>query len=201
VLAIVPACSQYIWEKLLRLYNLEGLPYNSQARADLLHRLILLPKYIFSNFWEYGTLASRHIIKLVVENPILAEADPVEVQCEYWFVLGMLGVFSFFVFMPRYVGKEQREGLYVCYISNLGISFLSSLAATIPPLMRYHTIFLSIGRTNNAYPVLILAQSIGIYHIMKICCEKLEIGNRTEMVVVAVAVFIYILSFVKMLFL
>jgi len=200
VFAVIPICSLYLWEMLLRFYHLEGLSHNVQIRADLLDKLLLLPGYIYTNFLACGALASRIIIKLVVENPVLAVRDPVEPQIEYWFLLGMLGVFSFFVFLPRYVGKEHREGLYVCYISNLSLSFMTSLAAAVPPLMEYHYVFISEARTNNAYPVMILAQSIGIYHITKVCCDKLKIGKR-ETLVVTVAVCIYLLSFVKVLFL
>lgn len=200
VFAVVPICSQHLWEMLLRFYHLEGLPHNVQVRADLLDKLILLPHHIYTNFLECGAIASRIIIKLVVENPILAVDDPIETQIEYWFLLGMLGVFSFFVLLPKYVSQEHRKGLYACYISNLGLSFVISLAAAIPPLMRYHYIFISEARTNNAYPVLILAQSIGIYHITKVCCDKLRIGKK-ETIVVAIAVCIYMLSFVRMLFL
>ncbi len=200
VFAVVPICSQHLWEMLLRFYHLQGLPNNTQIRANLLDKLLLLPGYIYTNFLECGAIASRIIIKLVVENPILAVDDPIEIQIEYWFLLGMLGVFSFFVLLPKYVSKEHREGLYVCYIANFGLSFVTSLAAAIPPLMKYHSIFLSEARTNNAYPVLILAQSIGIYHITKVCCDKLKIG-KSETIVVGIAVCIYMLSFVRMLFL
>lgn len=198
--AAVPICSQYLWEAILQLYNLQGSPLNTQVRAALLDKLLLLPGFIYTNFLEWEAIASRIIVKLVVENPILAVKDPIETQIEYWFLLGMLGVFSFFVLLPKYVSKEHRKGLYACYISNLGLSFVTSLAATIPPLMRYHYIFISEARTNNAYPVLILAQSIGIYHITKVCCDKLKIGKEGT-IVVGIAVCIYMLSFVKMLFL
>ncbi len=200
VFAVVPICSQHLWEMLLRFYHLQGLPKNTQIRAALFDKLLLLPSFIYTNFLECGAIASRIIVKLVVENPILAVDDPIETQIEYWFLLGMLGVFSFFVLLPKYVSKEHRQGLYACYISNLGLSFVTSLAAAIPPLMRYHYIFISEARTNYAYPVLILAQSIGIYHITKVCCDKLKIGKEGT-VVVGIAVCIYMLSFVKMLFL
>jgi len=176
------------------------LPKNTQIRAALFDKLLLLPSFIYTNFLECGAIASRIIVKLVVENPILAVKDPIETQIEYWFLLGMLGVFSFFVFLPRYVSKEHRKGLYACYISNFSLSFVTSLAAAIPPLMKYHYIFISEARTNNAYPILILAQSIGIYHITKFCCDKFKIGKK-ETIVVTIAVCIYMLSFVKMLFL
>jgi len=212
VLGLVPVLSQYLWEVLLRFYDLQGMPDNLQARANLLNRLVLLPKYIYSNFWQCGALASRNIIRIVVENPVLPARDLLEgsapplaltgeTSIEYWSLLGLLGVFSFFVFLPKYMSKENREGLYACYISNLGIAFISSLAAAVPPLMKYHWMFLAPSRTNNAYPILILAQSIGIYHITKFCCDKLKIGTKTEFIVVTVAVCIYILSFAKLLFL
>jgi hypothetical protein len=210
--AVVPVLSQYLWEALLRFYDLQGTPDNIEARANLLERLFSLPRYIYTNFWEFGALASRNIIRLVVENPVLPAKDLIDAsahptaltgECtiEYWSVLGLVGVFSFFVLLPRYLGKEHKEGIYACYISNFGIGLLSSLAAAIAPLMKYHWIFLAPSRTNNAYPVLILAQSIGIYHVTKFCCDKLKIATRTQAVVVAVAVVIYMLSFVKLLFL
>ena len=210
-LGVVPIFSQYLWEVLLRFYDLQGMPDNLQARANLLNRLVLLPKYIYSNFWQCGALASRNIIRIVVENPVLPAKELLHPSAhptaftgggtiEYWSVLGLLGVFSLFVLLPKYVSKEHKEGLYACYISNLSIALLSSLAAAIPPLMKYHWIFLTPSRTNNAYAVLILAQSIGIYHITKVCCDKLKIGKEGT-VVVGIAVCIYMLSFVKMLFL
>jgi len=211
VYAVVPICSQYLWEVLLRFYNLQGMPDNIQARANLWNKLLLFPKYVYSNFWECGALVSRNIIRLVVENPVLPVKDLLDPSAhptaftgegtiEYWSLLGLLGVFSLFVLLPKYVSKEHQKGLYACYISNLGVSLLGSLVAAVPPLMKYHWIFLTPGRTNNAYPVLVLAQSIGIYHITKFCCDKFKIGKR-ESLVVTVAVCIYLLSFVKMLFL
>jgi hypothetical protein len=211
-LGAVPIFSQYLWEALLRFYNLQGMPDNLQARAELLDRVLLLPKYLYSNFGEFAALASRNIIRIVVENPVFAakellppSAPPTaftgEATIEYWPLLGLLGVISFFVFLHKYVRKENREGLYACYISNLSIAFISSLAAAVPPLMKYHWIFLAPSRTNNAYPVLILAQSIAIYHITKFCCDKLKIGAKTDVIVVIIAVCIYILSFVELLFL
>jgi len=212
VLGVVPILAQYLWEALLRSYNLQGMPDNIQVRAELFSRLLLLPKYIYSNFWHCGALISRNIIRLVVENPVLPAKDLLEGSAptlaltgessiEYWSLLGLLGVFSFFVFVPRYVSKEHQKGLYACYIANLSIAFISSLAAAIPPLMKYHWIFLAPSRTSNAYLVLVLAQSIGIYHITKFCCHKLRIGGKTEFIVVTIAVCIYMLSFVKLLFL
>jgi hypothetical protein len=106
-----------------------------------------------------------------------------------------------FVLLPKYVSREHKEGLYACYISNLSIGLLSSLAAGIAPLMKYHWIFLAPSRTNNAYPVLILAQSVGIYHIARFCCDRFKVAARTQTVVVVIAVVIYMLSFVKLLFL
>lgn len=211
-LGAVPIFSQYLWEALLRFYNLQGMPDNLQARAELLDRVLLLPKYLCSNLGEFAALVGRNIIRIVVENPVFAAkkllppsapatAFTGEATIEYWPLLGLLGVFSFFVFLHKYVRKENRKGLYACYISNLSISLLSSLAAAIPPLMKYHWMFLAPSRTNNAYPVLILAQSIGIYHITKFCCDKFKIGAKTEIIVVAIAVCIYILSFVELLFL
>lgn len=211
-LAVVPLCSQYLWEVLLRFYDLQGMPDNIEARANLLDRLFLLPRYIYTNFWEFGAFVSRNIIRLVVENPVLpvkdlidASAHPTAVtgECtiEYWSVLGLVGVFSLFVLLPRYLSKEHKEGVYACYVSNLSIGLLSSLAAAITPLMKYHWIFMAPSRTNNAYPVLILAQSIGIYHITKFCCDKFGIEKRVQIIVVIVAACIYLLSFVKLLFL
>ncbi|UCF42774.1 MAG: hypothetical protein JSV99_09310 [Planctomycetota bacterium] len=211
-LAVVPLCSQYLWEVLLRFYDLQGMPDNIEARANLLEKLFLLPRYIYTNFWEFGALVSRNIIRLVVENPVLPAKDLIDAsahptaftgECtiEYWSVLGLAGVFSLFVLLPRYLSKEHKEGIYACYISNLSIGLLSSLAAAIAPLMKYHWIFLAPSRTNNAYPVLILAQSVGIYHITKFCCDKFKIATRTQAVVVVVAVVIYMLSFVRLLFL
>jgi hypothetical protein len=210
--AVVPICSQYLWEALLRLYDLQGMADNTEARANLLDRLLLLPKYLYSNLWECGALVSRNIIRLVVENPVLPVKDLLdpsthptqftgEGTIEYWAVLGLFGVFSLFVLLPRYVSKEHKEGLYACYISNLSIGLLSSLAAAIPPIMKYQYVFLTPARTNNAYPVLILAQSIGIYHIARFSCDRLKIGKKNESVVVGIAVCIYLLSFVKLLFL
>ncbi|MHC4104715.1 MAG: hypothetical protein ACYSR9_07245, partial [Planctomycetota bacterium] len=210
--AVVPVCSQYLWEVLLRFYNLQGMVDNTQARANLCGKLLSLPKYMYSNFREFGALVSRNIIRLVVENPVLPAKDVLdktaaptaftgEGTIEYWAVLGLLGVFSFFVLLSKYVSKEHKEGLYACYISNLGIALMSSLAAAIPPLMKYHWIFLTPGRTNNAYPVLVLAQSIGIYHITKLCCDKFKVATRTQTVVIVIAAIIYVLSFVKLLFL
>ena len=210
--AIVPVFSQYLWEALLRFYDLQGMPDNVEARANLLERLFSLPRYIYTNFWEFGALVSRNIIRLVVENPVLPAKDLIDAsahptastgECtiEYWSVLGLVGVFSLFVLLPRYLSKEHKEGIYACYISNLGIGLLGSLAAAIAPLMKYHWIFLAPSRTNNAYPVLILAQSIGIYHITKFCCDKFKIAARTQAVVIVIAVVIYMLSFVKLLFL
>jgi len=212
VYAAIPVFSQYVWEVLLRCYDLQGMVDNIQARANLCSKLLSLPKYMYSNFWEFGALVSRNIIRLVVENPVLPVKDLLDPSAhptaltgegpiEYWSVLGLLGVFSFFVLLPRYVNKEYREGLYACYISNLGIALMSSLAAAIGPLMKYHWIFLTPGRTNNAYPVLVLAQSIGIYHITKLCCDKFGIEKRVQIIVVIVAACIYMLSFVKLLFL
>jgi hypothetical protein len=211
-LGVVPIFSQYLWEVLLRFYDLQGMPDNLQFRVNLLKRLVLLPKYIYSNFWQCGALASRNIIRIIVENPVFPAKDLLEgsapplavsgeTSIEYWPILGLLGVFSFFVFLHKYVRKENREGLYACYISNLSIAFISSLAAAVPPLMKYHWIFLAPSRTNNAYPVLILAQSIAIFHIVKFCCNKFRIEAKTKFIVVAVAVCIYILSFVELLFL
>jgi hypothetical protein len=211
-LGVVPIFSQYLWEVLLRFYDLQGVPDNLQARAELLDRVLLLPKYLCSNFGEFAALVGRNIIRIVVENPVFPAkellpptAPPTaftgEATIEYWPLLGLLGVFSFFVFLHKYVRKENREGLYACYISNLSIALLSSLAAAIPPLMKYHWIFLTPSRTNNAYPVLILAQSIAIFHIVKFCCNKFRIEAKTKFIVVAIAVCIYILSFVKLLFL
>lgn len=211
VLAVVPLFSQYLWEVLLRFYDLQGMPDNVEVRANLLERLFLLPRYIYTNFWQFGTLVCRNIIRLVVENPVLpvkdlidASAHPTavtgECRIEYWSVLGLVGVFSLFVLLPRYLSKEHKEGIYACYVSNLSIGLLSSLAAAITPLMKYHWIFLAPSRTNNAYPVLILAQSVGIYHITKFCCDKLEIEKKVQIIVVIVAACIYILSFVKLLF-
>jgi hypothetical protein len=211
-LGAVPIFSQYLWEVLLRFYDLQGMPDNLQARAELLDRVLLLPKYLYSNFGEFVALVGRNIIRIVVENPVFAAKDLLpptapptaftgEATIEYWPILGLLGVISFFVFLHKYVRKENREGLYACYISNLSIAFIGSLAAAVPPLMKYHWIFLAPSRTNNAYPVLILAQSIAIYHITKLCCDKLKIGAKTDVIVVIIAVCIYILSFVKLLFL
>jgi hypothetical protein len=212
VLAVVPLCSQYLWEVLLRFYDLQGMPDNIEARANLLDRLFLLPRYIYTNFWEFGALVSRNIIRLVVENPVLpvkhlidASAHPTAVTgestIEYWSVLGLVGVFSLFVLLPKYLSKEHKEGVYACYISNLSIGLLSSLAAAVGPLMKYHWIFMAPSRTNNAYPILILAQSIGIYHITKFCCDKFKIEKKENAIVVGVAICIYLLSFVKLLFL
>lgn len=212
VLGVAPILAQYLWEALLRSYNLQGMPDNIQVRAELFSRLLLLPKYIYSNFWHCGALISRNIIRLVVENPVLPAKDLLEGSAptlaltgessiEYWSLLGLLGVFSFFVFVPRYVSKEHQKGLYACYIANLSIAFISSLAAAIPPLMKHHWIFLAPSRTSNAYLVLVLAQSIGIYHITKFCCDKLKISEKAETIVVTITVCIYMLSFVKLLFL
>jgi hypothetical protein len=211
-LGVVPIFSQYLWEALLRFYDLQGMPDNLQARAELLDRVLLLPKYLCSNFGEFVALIGRNIIRIVVENPVFPAkellpptAPPTafagEATIEYWPILGLLGVFSFFVFLHKYVRKENREGLYACYISNLSIAFIGSLAAAVPPLMKYHWIFLAPSRTNNAYPVLILAQSIAIFHIVKFCCNKFRIEAKTKFIVVAIAVCIYILSFVELLFL
>jgi hypothetical protein len=189
-----------------------GMPDNIEARANLLDRLFLLPRYIYTNFWEFGALVSRNIIRLVVENPVLpvkhlidASAHPTAVTgestIEYWSVLGLVGVFSLFVLLPKYLSKEHKEGVYACYISNLSIGLLSSLAAAVGPLMKYHWIFMAPSRTNNAYPILILAQSIGIYHITKFCCDKFKIEKKENAIVVGVAICIYLLSFVKLLFL
>lgn len=212
VFALIPICSQYVWEVLLRFYSLQGMPDNTQARATLWNKLLLLPKYVYSNFWEFGALVSRNIIRIVVENPVLPAKELLppsahpsaftgESTIEHWSILGLLGVFSFFVLLHKYVSKEYQKGLYACYISNLSIALLSSLAAAIPPLMKYHWILLTPSRTNNAYPVLILAQSIAIFHIVKFCCNKFRIEAKTKFIVVAIAVCIYILSFVKLLFL
>ncbi len=212
VFAIFPVFSQYLWEVLLRLYGLQGMPDNMEVRANLSERLFLLPRYIYTNFWQFGALASRNIIRLVVENPVLPAKDLIdtsahptaftgECSIEYWSALGLVGVSSLFVLLPRYLSKEHKEGIYACYVSNLSIGLLTSLAAAITPLMKYHWIFLAPSRTNNAYPVLILAQSIGIYHITKFCCDKFKMPTRTQAVVIVVAVVIYMLSFVKLLFL
>lgn len=210
--AVVPIFSQYLWEVLLRMYDLEGMTDNLRTRTELFNRVLSLPGYIFSNFWEFGTLASRNVIRLVLENPVLPAKDLLdpsvhptqftgEATIEYWAVLGLLGVFSFFVLLPKYVNNGHKVGLYACYISNLSVSLLSSLAAAVPPLMKYHWVFLTPFRTNSAYPVLILAQSIGIYHISRSCCDKLKIGEKNDAIVVTIAVCIYMLSFVKLLFL
>jgi hypothetical protein len=211
VLAVIPMLGQKAWEMLLQTYNLQGRDVNVQSRSDLFSRLLQIPGQIYTHFGDYGTLVSRNIIRIVVENPALPARDLLkdsapevsaifENSVEYWPILGLLGVFSFFVWLPRYIDKEHRGGLYACYISNLGISLISSLAAAIPPLMTYGWMFLSPSRTNNAYPVLILAQGIGIYHITSFCCCKLGVGKQTEIAVIVVGICIYLLSFVQLCF-
>jgi hypothetical protein len=66
--------------------------------------------------------------------------------------------------------------------------------------MKYHWIFLSPSRTNNAYPVLVLAQSIAIFYLVGWCCRKLKAEEKTGAFVIAVAVCIYLLSFAELLF-
>ncbi len=207
-LGLVPVVSQCLWETLLRLYNLEGVPDNLQARADLFDRLFSLPKFICSDFLQFLVLTGKNIFTIVVENPILPASrllarslDPShtaltgETSIEYWPLLGLLGVLSFFVLLPRYINKEYRTGLYACYLSNFSIALISSLAAAVTPLMKYHWIFLSPSRTNNAYPVLVLAQSIAIFFLVGFCCRKLKAEEKTGAFVIAVAVCIYLLSF------
>ena len=209
IFAIVPACSQRLWEKMLVHYNLQGIAYNLEARAGLFERLFSLPGKFYSDFLHWGNLTIRHIIRLVLGNPVLRTEKLFdkrvftlgEPRIEYWTLLGLFGVVSLFVFLPRYLNKDQKKGIYACYIANLGIALLSSLAAAIGPVMRYGWIFLAPSRTNHAYLVLILAQSVGIYHITKFFCGKFKIERATEIIAVAIAVCIYMLSFVKLLFL
>jgi hypothetical protein len=212
-LGLVPIVSQYVWEVLLRLYNLEGVPDNLQVRAGLFDRLFSLPKFVCSDFRQFLILTGKNIFTIVVENPILPASRLLarsldaahtaltgETSIEYWMVLGLLGVISFFVLLPRYINKEHRSGLYACYLSNFSIALISSLAAAVPPLMKYHWIFLSPSRTNNAYPVLVLAQSIAIFYLVGWCCRKLKAEEKTGAFVIAVAVCIYLLSFAELLF-
>lgn len=211
VLGLVPIVSQYIWEFLLRLYNLEGAPDNLQARADLLNRLFSLPKFVCSDFRQFLVLTGKNIFTIVVENPVLPASRLLarslepghtaltgQTSIEYWPLLGLLGVISFFVLLPRYINKEHRTGLYACYLSNFGIALISSLAAAVPPLMKYHWIFIVPARTNNAYPVLVLAQSIAIFFLVGFCCKKLKAEEKTGVFVIAVAVCIYLLSFTEL---
>ncbi|MBN2271817.1 MAG: hypothetical protein JXN61_14460 [Sedimentisphaerales bacterium] len=211
ILAAIPILGQKAWEMLLQMHNLQGRDVNIQSRSDVFSRLVQIPGQIYTHFWAYGALVSRNIIRIVVENPVLPARDLLkdsapevsalfENSIEYWSLLGLLGVFSFFVWLPRYIDKEHRGGLYACYISNLSISLISSLVAAIPPLMTYGWMFLSPSRTNNAYPVLILAQGIGIYHITRFCCCKAGISRQTEVAVIVVGVCIYLLSFVRLCF-
>ncbi len=192
-LALIPIVSLYIWEWILKYYNLEGPNLNVVARESLLKNLFLIPEYYFQNSMKFFMLVKQYIYKIIIENPMNS-------VIEYWSYLGLLGVISCFFFLPRYLGKEQKRGIYACYIAAVSLTLIAALAAAIPGFVGNHYVFITPERSNNAFPVLILAQSVGIFHIIKIFCDKIQIFNR-DIIVIAIAVCIYLLSFLKLLFL
>ncbi len=188
----VPILSQYLWENLLKYYGLLGGTDNVNARNDLLDKLLFLPEYIFRNFWDFAALVNKNAYRLLVTNP--ASKD-----IEYWPLLGLLGVVSLFAFLPRYVDRRYLKGLYACYTANFSIALVASLAAAIPPQIKYGDAFISALRSNNAYPVLVLAQSAGICLCVDLCFGR-QSGRLRNIAIIGLSLIVYACSYVKLLF-
>jgi hypothetical protein len=111
----------------------------------------------------------------------------------------MFGVICFFSLLPKYVNGDKLKGVYAIYLSNIATPLTASLVAIIPPATGWdnHTIA---PRAINDIPVLLLAQSIGLYHIAKFGCQWLPAWIKPKYVTYVVVLFIFVFSYHKIIF-
>jgi len=184
--SMAPMLSLFILESILGHYGLEGNSDNIGARSDVLEKVLLLPAYFFNNMDKIYKLADHSINTLVFRNP---RSD------EYLALLGSFGVVSFFAIMPGYIKSENRKGLYAIFLATLLLPLVAKLSASIPPLAKYSYIYLDRNRTTDYLPALILSQSIGIYHLAKVCCKRLPLWIKPSYFVYSATLFIFIYSY------
>lgn len=182
-----PLLTLFIFERILRYYGLEGWGDNIQSRTDIFEKIFLLPSYFVDNMGKIGRLADWSINKLIFRNPR---------EMEYINLLGSFGVICFFVFIPRYIDKIKQKGLYAIYLATILVPLAAMLAASIPPLARYHYIYVTSGRTNDFLIVLVLAQSMGIYYISKTFCRYFSNRINPAYLNYGVVTIIYIYSYI-----
>ena len=183
---LVPIVSQFLFETLLKYYRLMGSHANIHARSAVLEKLISIPVYYIENIGKFFQLTTDSLYKIIYKNPLLFE---------YHQLLGAFGVICFFSLIPKYIKGKERKGIYAIYLAPIIIPALATLAANIPPLHRYYDIYLSAQRTADYYPVLILAQSIGIYHISKSLCKWLPNLIKPQYLAYPVGFLLFIYSY------
>ncbi len=160
VYCLIPILSQFVFEHILQLYGLEGWNDNVNIRNDILSKLSILPVYLFHHSTQCYQIITDSIYQLVFKNPMKME------HIQLW---GAFSVIFIFIFIPRYVEPKDQRGIWALYLAVLLIPTLAMLAAVIPPEGKYTNIYTHQTRAGDFFPVLILAQSIAIYHFSKFC--------------------------------
>jgi hypothetical protein len=190
VYAVVPLVAQYGFETLLRHYSLAGWHQHVIARDAIFTRLPLLPRFLVHNFIDVLLRINSKVVEMIFNNPL---------STEYLEILGMFGVICFFSILPRYIKGDKLNGIYATYLSNLIVPLTASLVASMPPATGWDK-YTFAYRAINDIPVLLLAQSIGLYHITKFGCQWLPAWIKPKYVTYLVVLFIFVFSYHKIIF-
>ena len=197
IFSLLPFVGQKAWETLLSLYSLTGTSENFVVRDELVRHLLLLPRFACTSFFKILRTVDSNLVEIVIRNPASTH------DIEYWSVLGVVGVLSLFFIVGRYVDAEDMKALLVVYLSGVLLSLMASLVGSIPPPFEYNDIFLEPKRTNTAFFILILSQTLGLYHLVRLTSAK-ALGRTCEVsagwALLCLVGVVYALSFVRLLF-
>ncbi|MDM8554103.1 hypothetical protein QUF75_05175 [Desulfococcaceae bacterium HSG7] len=185
----IPILSQFMFEHILQFYGLEGWNDNVMIRNHILSKLISLPVYLFHHSAQCYQIITDSIYQLVFKNPMKME------HIQLW---GAFSVIFIFIFIPRYVEPKKQKGIWALYLAVLLIPTLAMLAAVIPPKGKYISIYTHQTRTGDFFPVLLLAQSIAIYHFSKFCQLRMPEWINTRYLAYSIGSVIYLLSYYEM---
>lgn len=191
--AIVPLLALRGFKILLTSYNLAGkVSEHADAVSYLIAQIPAVPRFIVHHLWESVGKISDELTQIILYNPVSRESLK---------VMGVFGVVCFFSIFPKYIKGEYLKGFYATYLSSLIITLIAAFLAYIPPLKYPWLEWSGPTRTIGDVPVLVLAQSIGLYHSAEFVCRWLPTWLEPKYPTYLVVLFIFIFSYHRLLIL